>query len=418
VIPLSPVLNFYELPNNTTGGAAIPILGTPTPLAILTASTEINTAIALRATVGWMAQANGINITRVIFKIWRGAPVTGSLVVSVEDSGESNFDNNKVTTFGGIDFGFTGAQDVTYVLTAELTDAGAAARAIGGLTFTTIRYDLVIPDRKFFFTVLPNNTVGGAAIPVTTATVPLVSLLTRVKANDSVFIGATIGWVAQSGIPNVLFKIWRGAPFTGKLVVSVLDNGETFYDNNKVTAFGGVDTGFTSDQDVDYVLTAETTAPGTLALIVGAMTMTGTRYPQNSPGFSFYALPDNTADSVIIPITTSPQPIALLNIEVSTSSEVVLMGTVGWKNTSQAATPKASVIYKLWRGAPNTGSLIFSVNDSADVERNKVTSFAQVDTGFSASQNVTYILTAELTDPTKSANVIGALTLTAVTPEP
>ncbi len=270
--------NFYEFPNNVTGGAAIPILGTPTPLASLTANAGVNLAISLRATVGWMAQNVGRNTTRVIFKIWRGAPVTGTLVVSVEDSGESVFDRDKVTTFSGVDSGFTGSQTVTYVLTAELPDALTAAQVIGGLTFTSS--EQVIPNSQFFYTTLPNNTVGGASIPVTTATVPLASLLVKVIANDTVTLRSTIGWKAQSVITNVLFKLWRGAPFTGKLVVSVLDSGESGFDNNKVTSFDGVDTGFTSAQDVDYVLTAETTDPGTSALVIGAMTVTGFRYPQ------------------------------------------------------------------------------------------------------------------------------------------
>jgi hypothetical protein len=419
---------FYQFPNNVTGGAAIPILGTPTPLAEVTVSVGVNSSVSVRATVGWMAQFIGLNSTRVIFKIWRGAPVTGVLVVSVEDSGESNFDKDKVTTFTGVDFGFTSTQTVTYVVTAELPNAGTAAQVIGGLTFTTNQFDLTIPDRRSFFTTLPNNMVGGASIPVTTVTVPLAALLVHVNANDNVTLRSTIGWVAQAEPTSVLFQLWRGAPITGNLVVSVLDSGESSFDNNRVTSFDGVDTGFTSAQDVDYVLTAETTVPGTSALVIGAVTVTGVRYPlllqqsgestaeANDPEnvLSFYTLPDNTAGSVSIPISLTPQPLALVNVAVGVNTQVVLRGTVGWSNTSQFATPKADVVYKLWRGAPVTGSLIFSVDDSVDVERNKVTSFAQVDTGFTAAQEVTYVLTAELPNIGKSAVVVGALTLTAV----
>jgi hypothetical protein len=407
-------LNFYEFPNNITGGAAIPILRIPSPLAAITVSVDANTAVSLRATIGWMAQNVGVNITNVIFKIWRGAPVTGTLVVSVQDSGESTFDNNKVTAFAGVDFGFTGPQTVTYVLTAELPDVGTAARVTGGLTFTSAQYDVTIPDRQFFFTTLPNNTVGSVLIPVSTITAPLSSLLTRVGANDTIFVRATIGWTAQSRLSNVLFKIWRGAPFTGKLVASVLDSGESVADRNKVTSFSGVDTGFTSAEDVVYFLTAETTDPGTLAQVVGALTMTSFRVP-TSPPSSFYTLPDNTAGSVSIPITATPQPIALLNIDVDANSKVLLRGTVGWIGTGPTF-PKTDVVFKLWRGAPITGNLIFSVDDSGDFDRNKVTTFGHVDTGFSALQNVTYVLTAELVDPARAAVVIGALTLTASDP--
>jgi hypothetical protein len=415
-------LNFYEFPDNVTGGAAVPILGIPTPLATLTVRAEPNVAVSLRATVGWIAKSRNVNYTPIIFKIWRGAPVTGLLVVSVEDSGESTFDRNKVTTFSGVDSGFTQPQDITYVLTAELPGSGTAAQAIGGLNFTSVPLELDIPNRGFFFTTLPNNTVGGAAIPVTTTPTPLSSLLTRVNANDTVFLRATVGWTAQSRLSNVLFKIWRGAPFTGELVVSVLDSGESVVedgefvaDRNKVTSFDGVDKGFTSTQDVVYVLTAETIDTETSAQVVGALTVTTTRYPQVSPVFSYYTLPDNTAGSVLIPITTTPQPITSINIGVNTNDKVVLRGTAGWLITVPGiAFLTTNVVFKLWRGAPVTGRLIFSVEDSSDFDKNKVTSFAHVDTGFSAPQEVTYVLTAELTNINRSAAVIGALTLTAV----
>ena len=141
--------------------------------------------------------------------------------------------------------------------------------------------------------------------------------------------------------------------------------------------------------------------------------MTSFRVPAASPTPSaFFTLPNNTADSVLIPISTTPQPIALLNLPVAADTQIVLRGTVGWRSTGPA-TPKTDVVFKLWRGAPLTGQLIFSVDDSIDVDRNKVTEFAQVDSGFTTSQSVTYVLTAELVDPARAANVIGALTLTS-----
>lgn len=191
------------------------------------------------------------------------------------------------------------------MLTAELPDVGTAAKVIGSLTFTSAQYDVTIPHRQFFFITLPNNTAGSILIPVTTTPAPLTSLLTGVSANDTVFVRVAIGWTAQSRLSNVLFKIWRGVPFADKLVASVLDSGESVTDMNKVTSFSGVDTGFTSAQDVVYFLTAETTDPGTLAQVVGALTMTSFR-ATTSPPSSFYTLPDNTAGSVSIPIRHAP----------------------------------------------------------------------------------------------------------------
>lgn len=88
---------------------------------------------------------------------------------------------------------------------------------------------------------------------------------------------------------------------------------------------------------------------------------------------------------------------------------------MGWKIT---ATPvqqnQVSTLFKIWRGAPGTGDLIYSVRDSGEswAESNKNTTFSHVDSGFLEAQNVTYTLTAEL--PTGgSAEVTGFLSFTA-----
>lgn len=104
------------------------------PIASLTTNVASNLLIALRATIGWQAVSGGR--TNVIFKIWRGAPVTGTLIFSAEDSGESGFDRNRVTSFSHVDSGFTASQPVTYTLTVETPDAGRIVNIVGPVTFT------------------------------------------------------------------------------------------------------------------------------------------------------------------------------------------------------------------------------------------------------------------------------------------
>lgn len=60
--------------------------------------------------------------------------------------------------------------------------------------------------------------------------------------------------------PDVLFKIWRGAPVTGQLVCSVQDSAESFFDSLVTTDFSEVVTGLVANQPVTFVLTAETVA--------------------------------------------------------------------------------------------------------------------------------------------------------------
>lgn len=129
-------IQYYTLPQNTTGAANIPIFNTPTPLVILTVTPGTGNNIGtVRANIGWEALTG---TTRVIFKVWRGAPNTGNLVYSATDSGEGNFDFRKVTTLAHVDRGFTTSGLVTYTLTAELTNPDTAASVIGPLTFTAV----------------------------------------------------------------------------------------------------------------------------------------------------------------------------------------------------------------------------------------------------------------------------------------
>jgi len=92
--------------------------------------------------MGWVIkQDNGIAkkapivvnplITSVMFKIWRGEPVTGKLVCSVLDGGESKSAIYKVTSFEHVDAGFRESWNAVYTLTAQLASGfGAEIDAI------------------------------------------------------------------------------------------------------------------------------------------------------------------------------------------------------------------------------------------------------------------------------------------------
>ena len=137
-------LRFFVLPNNTSGSVCIPLTLSPRPttLACLTlrSDSECDT-VFLTATVGWLAVTNGTCLDRVnvLFKIWRGSPVTGTLIFSADDSGESGFDSRKVTSFTHVDN--RPSRPHSYTLTAELPDAGSAATVIGPITFVAIEFE-------------------------------------------------------------------------------------------------------------------------------------------------------------------------------------------------------------------------------------------------------------------------------------
>ncbi|HWR44255.1 hypothetical protein [Sporomusa sp.] len=141
---------FFVLPNNTTGSVSIPITRSPatTTLASLTRRSDCDSdsAVLLSATVGWVAITDGTGLDRVdvLFKIWRGAPVTGTLIFSADDSGESGFDSRKVTSFSHVDtrFDFRSSKPPTYFLTAELPDTGSVATVIGPITFTATEFEI------------------------------------------------------------------------------------------------------------------------------------------------------------------------------------------------------------------------------------------------------------------------------------
>jgi len=145
------------------------------------------------------------------------------------------------------------------------------------------------------------------------------------------------------------------------------------------------------------------------ASIVGALTTTGSTQELSS----FFTLPQNTSGSVIIPITTSVTPLAALTVQASPDLDLSLRAAIGWQLPPGRTTP---ILFKIWRGAPNTGNLIYSALDTGEgsFDFRKVTALAHVDRGFTTTGLVTYTLTAELTDPGTAASVIGPLTFTAV----
>jgi hypothetical protein len=136
---------FFVLPSNTSGSVSIPLSTGPTTLATLTIHTDPDDVVSLTGTVGWRVIANGTGLTRanVLFQFMRHAVVGGPVIFSADDSGESGFDLNKVTSFSHVDTGFTDFDDsgftkrrTTYFLTAQLLDPGSAATVIGPITFT------------------------------------------------------------------------------------------------------------------------------------------------------------------------------------------------------------------------------------------------------------------------------------------
>jgi len=130
------ILSFFELPNNVVGGALIPIMNNATPLGSVTIRTQAGIPVILRGTIGWTAVRNATGSSRadILYRLWRGAPVTGTELYSTQDSAEAGRDRNKVTSVSQADTEFGGSQDVTYTLTAELVNDGAA-NVVGSLTF-------------------------------------------------------------------------------------------------------------------------------------------------------------------------------------------------------------------------------------------------------------------------------------------
>ncbi|EHQ88499.1 hypothetical protein [Desulfosporosinus youngiae] len=133
---------YYVLPNNISDSALIPITESPQPLAYVQVATGINKVIIVRVSVGWRIKnvENETSCT-VMFKIWRGEPVTGELICSLLDGGESKSTNYKVTSFEHVDAGFREFSKTVYTLTAQLA-SGIGAEIVGCLTMTALGLEL------------------------------------------------------------------------------------------------------------------------------------------------------------------------------------------------------------------------------------------------------------------------------------
>ena len=130
--------SFYVLPNNISNSALIPITQSPQPLAYVQAATGINKLIFIRVSVGWrIKNVDNEAHCAVLFRIWRGEPVTGELVCSLVDGGESKSTNYKATSFEHVDSGFREFSNTVYTLTAQLASE-SDVEIIGGLTMTAL----------------------------------------------------------------------------------------------------------------------------------------------------------------------------------------------------------------------------------------------------------------------------------------
>lgn len=244
----------------------------PVPVASIVVNVEPGQNVILRYSACWIATSSLLPKVDMLFKIWRGAPITGTLIASADDS--ADVERGAVTSFSHVDSGFTSAQTVTYVVTVEAPDPGHTASIVGALTTTGSTQEL-----SSFYT-LPNNTSGSVNIPITTSVTTLAAITVQTSPDLELSLRAAVGWQLPPGqITPILFKIWRGAPNTGNLIYSAVDTGEGNFDFRKVTALAHIDRGFTTSGPVTYTLTAELTRPGTEASVIGPLTFTAV--PEN-----------------------------------------------------------------------------------------------------------------------------------------
>lgn len=133
--------------------------------------------------------------------------------------------------------------------------------------------------------------------------------------------------------------------------------------------------------------------------------------------FRFFVLPNNTSGSVSIPLSLTPTTLASLTLRSNCNFDfTALSATVGWQAVNSGTIlDRVNVLFKIWRGTPSSGCLIYSASDCAGCGANslRLTNLAQIDTGLRSFKAPIYVLTAELTDLGSAANVIGPITFTA-----
>jgi hypothetical protein len=136
--------------------------------------------------------------------------------------------------------------------------------------------------------------------------------------------------------------------------------------------------------------------------------------------------PSNTSGATLIPLTTVNTPVTIaqlsglkaLHIDEITD-RVWLTGTVGWQGiTNGTGSNKATVLFKIFRDAPVTGPLIYSLQDSAEVgfDNFRSSTVNHVDLPIVScpplKNDVPYFLTAEITQAGSQINIIGPITFT------
>lgn len=145
-------------------------------------------------------------------------------------------------------------------------------------------------------------------------------------------------------------------------------------------------------------------------------------------GHSFYQPPNNTACSMAIPMAMSPQPVAFVTVKRKNDAMVVLRASIGWKTTGHSSGTtedenSIKVLFEIRRESSVNGEVICSITNSyaAEFDNYMATSFEHVDTGIPdniESDHITYTLTAQqLNQPEMRAEIIGCLTLTALSVE-
>lgn len=136
----------------------------------------------------------------------------------------------------------------------------------------------------FTFYKLLFNTAGAKNIVISTnrnKPTILASLKVHATSGDAIWLTANVGWRPTDGNTDILFKIWRDAPVTGKLISSALVGGESKFERHYVSSFSHVDTNL-SDKVTEhvYVLTAENMS-STIANIKGPVTFTALKIDLN-----------------------------------------------------------------------------------------------------------------------------------------
>lgn len=133
--------------------------------------------------------------------------------------------------------------------------------------------------------------------------------------------------------------------------------------------------------------------------------------------YSFYILTDNTAGSVVIPVSTLPVPLASVSITADFGDTVVLGVCVGWEAiTDCAGLNRTDIMLSIWRDAHLTGEMICSVLDSGEChyDKHKVTTFIYMDSGFASRKSTTYTLMAEVPLPDCIVHITGCLSFMCV----